>query len=197
VASDLKALATHGYRGLIEAWVATVLDALAEEKAKVNPLDHKVARALLPEYLDRLAGLEGEVAELDSTIKAATASDDEEEGDGEPAEDALSPTELKKLKSKLTATKKQLKAEKAAFADRLAAASTELDDTSARQIVLDAMEHDLLAEANDRITRHRRAVIMAFETWWDKYQTPLSTLEVERDAAATALAGFLKELGYE
>jgi len=194
---DLKALATHGYRGLIEAWVATVLDALAEEKAKVNPLDHKVARALLPEYLDRLAGLEGEVAELDSTIKAATASDDEEEGDGEPAEDALSPTELKKLKSKLTATKKQLKAEKAAFADRLAAASTELDDTSARQIVLDAMEHDLLAEANDRITRHRRAVIMAFETWWDKYQTPLSTLEVERDAAATALAGFLKELGYE
>ena len=80
-------------------------------------------RALLPEYLDKLAGLEGEVAELDSTIKAATASDDEEDGDGEPAEDALSPAELKKLKSKLTATKKQLKAEKAAFADRLAAAS--------------------------------------------------------------------------
>ena len=52
---DLKALATLGYRGLIEAWVATVLDALEEEKAKVDPLDHKVARALLPEYLDQLA----------------------------------------------------------------------------------------------------------------------------------------------
>ena len=71
---DLKALATLGYRGLIEAWVATVLDALEEEKAKVDPLDHKVARALLPEYLDRLATLEAEVAELDSTIKAATAA---------------------------------------------------------------------------------------------------------------------------
>ena len=58
-----------------------MLDALAEEKAKVNPLDHKVARALLPEYLDKLAALEAEVAELDSTIKAATASDDEEDGD--------------------------------------------------------------------------------------------------------------------
>lgn len=195
---DLKALATHGYRGLIEAWVATVLDALAEEKAKVNPLDHKVARALLPEYLDRLATLEAEGAELDSTIKAATASDDEEDGaDDELSEDTLSPAELKKLKSKLTATKKQLKAEKAAFADRLAAASTALDDTSARQIVLDALQHDLLAEANDRITRHRRAVILAFETWWDKYQTPLSALEANRDAAAAALAGFLKELGYE
>ena len=193
---DLKALATHGYQGLIEAWVSTVLDALAEEKAKVNPLDHKVARALLPEYLDKLADLEGEVAELDSTIKAATASDHEEDGD-EPAEETLSPAELKKLKSRLTATKKQLKVEKAAFADRLAAASAGLDDTSARQIVLDALQHDLVTEADDRITRHRRTVITAFETWWDKYQTPLSTLEAERDAAAAKLAGFLKELGYE
>ena len=172
-----------------------MLDALAEEKAKVNPLDHKVARALLPEYLDRLAGLEAEVAELDTTIKAATASDDEEESD-EPVEEALSPAEFKKLKSKLTATKNQLKVEKAAFADHLAAASAALDDTSARQIVLDALQHDLRAEANDRITRHRRAVIAAFETWWNKYQTPLSELEAERDAAATTLAGFLKELGY-
>jgi type I restriction enzyme M protein len=193
---DLKALATHGYQGLIEAWVATVLDALAEEKAKVNPLDHKVARALLPEYLDGLADLEVEVAELDSMIKAATASD-EEEGDGEPAEDALSPAELKKMQSKLTATKKQLKAEKAALADRLATASTALNDTSARQVVLDAMEHDLLAEANDRVTRHRRAVIAAFEMWWDKYQTPLSALEAKRGGDVVKVTAFLRELGYE
>ncbi|SFO37672.1 type I restriction enzyme M protein [Pseudonocardia ammonioxydans] len=192
---DLKALATHGYRGLIEAWAATVLDALAEEKAKVNPLDHKVARALLPEYLDRLAALEGEVARLDSTIKAAaTASDDED--DAEAVEEVVPPAEVKKLKSKLTATRKQLKAERGAFADRLAAASSALADTSARGIVLDAMEHDLLAEAQDRITRHRRAVISAFETWWDKYRTSLATLEAERDAAAATLAGMLQELGY-
>lgn len=192
---DLKTLATHGYCGLIEAWVATVLDALAEEKSKINPLDHKAARALLPEYLDQLAVLETEVTELDSTIKAATALDDEE--DTETGVEALSPAELKKLKSKLTATRKQLKVEKRAFADRLVAASTALDDASARQVVLDAMERDLVAEAQDRITRHRRAVISAFETWWDKYRTPLSTLEAERDEAAATLAGFLKELGYE
>lgn len=176
--------------------MTTVLDALEEDKAKVDPLDHKAAKALLPEYLDRLAALEAEVAELNSTIKAATASDDEEEGDG-VAEEALSPTELKKLKSKLTAVKKQLKSEKVAFADRLAAASAALDDTAARQIVLDGLESDLLAEAEDRVARHRRAVILAFQAWWDKYRTPLSALEAERDAAATALAGFLKELGYE
>ncbi|RIJ70577.1 SAM-dependent DNA methyltransferase [Nakamurella silvestris] len=193
---DLKALATIGYRGLIEAWVVTVIDALDEEKAQVDPLDHKIARALLPEYLDQLAAVEAEVAELDSTIKAAIASEEDEE-DAEPSEATVSSEEIKKLKTKLTATKKQLKAEKAAFAQRLNDAREALGDSSARQIVLGAMEHDLLVEARDRITRHRRAVIDAFEMWWDKYQTPLSTLEAERDAAAAKLAGFLAELGYE
>lgn len=192
---DLKALATLGYQGLIEAWVATVLDALEEEKAMVNPLDHKVARALLPEYLDQLGTLEAEVAEVDSTIKAATTTDDGE--DAEPSEDTLSPAEIKKLKSQLTGTRKRLKAEKAAFARRLSDASEALDDSSARQIVLDAMEHDMAGEAADRIGRHRRVVVEAFETWWDKYHTPLSILEGERESAAAKLAGFLTELGYE
>jgi type I restriction enzyme M protein len=193
---DLKTLATLGYPGLIEAWTATVLDALQEEKAKVKPLDHKVARALLPEYLDQLAALEAEVAELDSTIKSATTSDDEED-EAETSEDSLSPAEIKKLKGKLTATKKQLRAEKAAFGQRLGKASEALDDSSARQLVLDALHSDLLAEAEDRITRHRRAVIAAFETWWDKYRVTLADLNAESDATAKKLAHFLKELGYE
>ncbi|MCW2899280.1 MAG: putative restriction enzyme subunit [Streptosporangiaceae bacterium] len=191
---DLKALATLGYKGLVEAWVATVLDALGEEKAKVDPLDHKVAKALLPEYLEQLAALEAEVAELDTTIKAASASDDD---DAEPDEEAFSPAELKKRKSQLTTAKRKLKIEKAAFAHRLAEASEALDASSARHIVLAAMEHDLLREAEARVGRHREAVVAIFEAWWDKYQTPLSTLEAERDIAAAKLAGYLKELGYE
>lgn len=193
---DLKALATIGYKGLVEAWVATVLDALAEEKSKVNPLDHKAARALLPEYLEALANLQMEVAELDSTIKAATASDDDEDG-AEPDEAALSPAELKTLKSKLTAAKRKLKSEKAAFGTRLSEASDALSEDSARGVCLGAMEHDLFAEAEVRIVRHQRLVAGEFETWWDKYQVPLSVLEADRADARTAIAGFLKELGYE
>lgn len=191
---DLKALATIGYKGLVDAWVATVLDALEEEKSKVNPIEHKVARALLPEYLDALASLQAEVAELDSTIKAATASeaDDGEESD----ETALSPSDLKVLRSKLTAAKRRLKIDKAAFATQLSRASDALGDDSARLIVLDAMERDLFAEAVDRITRHRRLVVGAIETLWDKYQTPLSILEEERAAVAARLTAFLQELGY-
>lgn len=191
---DLKTLATLGYKGLVEAWVATVLDALEEDKAKVDPLDHKVAKTLLPEYLEQLAALEAEVAELDTTIKAASASDDD---DAEPDEEAFSPAELKKRKTQLTTAKKKLKIEKAAFARRLTEASEALDDSSARHVVLAAMEHDLLREAEARVGRHREAVAATFEAWWDKYQTPLSTLEAERDIAAAKLAGYLKELGYE
>ena len=35
--ADLKALATLGYRGLIDAWVATVLDVLEEDGARIDP----------------------------------------------------------------------------------------------------------------------------------------------------------------
>jgi type I restriction enzyme M protein len=193
---DLKSLATLGYKGLVAAWVATVLDALEEDKAKIDPLDHKAARALLPEYLDGLATLEAHAAEIDAIIKAATAPDDEEDN-VEPDEEALSPAELKQLRAKLTAAKKQLKTQLASFAQHLTAASETLTGPAARELVLDALQRDLLAEANDRVVRHRRLVIDAFETWWDKYRTPLSFLEAERDAAAAKLASFLKELGYE
>jgi type I restriction enzyme M protein len=193
---DLKTLATLGYKGLVTAWVATVLDALEEDKAKIDPLDHKAARALLPEYLDGLAALEAEVAELDATIKAATATQDEDDS-AEPDDEALSPIELKQLKAKLTATKKKLKVQKASFAQHLVAASDALTDDSARGLVLDALRRDLLAEAGDRVSRHRHLVISAFQTWWENYRTPLSLLESDRKAAAVKLASFLKELGYE
>jgi type I restriction enzyme M protein len=192
---DLKALATIGYKGLVEAWVATVLDALDEEKAMIDPLDHKVARALIPEYLQALADLQTEVAELDSTIKAATATDDDDDGAG-PDEATLSPGEIKTLKSKLSAAKRKLKTEKQAFATQLVKASDSLADDSARGVVLDSMEHDLFAEAGDRVTRHRRQLTSVLETWWDKYQVPLSKLEEEFDRARQSLFTMLKDLGY-
>jgi type I restriction enzyme M protein len=192
--ADLKTLANLGFKGLIDAWVTTVLDALQEEKSKVDPLDHKVARALLPDYLERLAALEAEVAEIGATMKAVTADLDDDTGE---VEEELSPTELKKLKSRFTSSKKQLKTDQLAFAAKLSAASKALDDTTARVLVLDLIRTDLLDVANRRVTEHRRAVIDAVETWWDKYQVTLANLEGERDSAAERLSGFFKELGYE
>ncbi|MGH8542054.1 MAG: N-6 DNA methylase [Gammaproteobacteria bacterium] len=193
---DLKTLATLGYPGLIETWVTTVLDALEENgAAKVDPLEHKVARALLPDYLDRLTALEAEVAEFDATIKSATAQADEAED--APDEDEISEAELQKLKSKRIVIKKQLKTAKAAFGQELEKARAGLNETAARELVLSLFHLDLFAEAEQRIIRHRRAIIDAFETWWDNYKVTLDDLELERDRAAAKLASFLQELGYE
>ncbi|ORC20130.1 type I restriction-modification system subunit M [Rhodococcus qingshengii] len=194
--ADLKTLANIGFKGLIDAWVSTVLDALAEEKSKVDPLDHKVARALLPTYLDDIATIEVEVSDLDSTIKAATARPDDDDDDAEPDEQ-MPPTELKRLKAKLTANRKQLRSDKAAFAKKLSVASQALDTPAARELVLDLFRIDIITVADQRVTRHRRRVIDALETWWGKYEVTLADLESKRDEVAAKLADSLKELGYE
>jgi type I restriction enzyme M protein len=192
---DLKALATLGYKGLIDAWVSTVLDALDEEKATIDPLDHKAAKALLPEYLDGLAEIEVEVAELDSTIKAATASADEDSED--PGDDGLPEAEIKELKKQLSAAKRTLKIGRAAFGKELREAVIGLDDRSGAALVLNAFHTDLGREATDRVSRHRGEVLEAFRTWWAKYKVTLADLEASSSATSTRLAGFLKELGYE
>lgn len=192
---DLKSLATLGYKGLVDAWVSTVLDALEEEKSKVDPLDHKVAKALLPDYLDGIAMLEAEVAQLDSAVKAATKTSDDEE-DGEEPDEPLSPAELRRLRSTLTAARKALKTEKAALSERLEAAGEALSADEARNVVLDSMEADLFAAADDRIRRHARQIIGALEMWWDKYAVSLDELEAKRDEASARLASFLRELRY-
>jgi type I restriction enzyme M protein len=196
---DLKALATLGYKGLIDAWVSAVMDALEEEKAKIDPLAHKVAKALLPEYLEGLAKIEANVAELDSTIKASTAGDEDEDEDedGEPDEDALSEAEIKELKKQLVGAKRKLKSERAAFGKELVAAASALGGEGAERLVISAFHHDLVDEYASRVSRQRAAVSDAFMTWWAKYHATLASLESERAAASERLAEFLRELGYE
>jgi type I restriction enzyme M protein len=174
--------------------VSTVLDALAEDKAMVDPLDHKVARALLPEYLVALTLLEEEVAELVATIKLATTSNDD---DAEEVMEPLSEAEIKELKRKLSAARKKLKGEKTDFALRLTAANEGLDGSAARVLVIEAFRIDLLSEAAIRLQRHRNSVVSSFEVWWDKYRMTLRRIEQRRDEAAFKVAGLTKELSYE
>jgi type I restriction enzyme M protein len=46
------------------------------------------------------------------------------------------------------------------------------------------------------ITAQRKAIVAAFENWWDKYRVTLTEIEGKRDAAAKTLQGFLKGLRY-
>jgi type I restriction enzyme M protein len=68
---DLKTLAAQGFDGLIDGWVATVRTALEEDeeesgpkKQAFNPMEHKIVRRLIPEYLAELAEAEALVTQL-------------------------------------------------------------------------------------------------------------------------------------
>ena len=39
------------------------------------------------------------------------------------------------------------------------------------------------------IAAQRKAIVAAFENWWDKYRVTLTEIEGKRDAAAQALQG--------
>jgi len=50
--------------------------------------------------------------------------------------------------------------------------------------------------ADGYAARHRAEVVAAWSTWWDKYQTPLASIEASRDEVTAKLRGFLRGLGY-
>ena len=199
VVYDLQTLMARGFDGVVEGWATTIVTALEEGgpgSKGADPLDHKLVKALLLEFLDEIAEAEGRVAELDGILKAATAKGDDEEGDEGDAEEALSEAEVKALKQKLSAAKSRLKALQQGFVDRLEDAQAGIDAGQAQALVLGILKADLRRELERRVATHRQAVVAVVEGWWGKYRVTLRAIEAERDAAKGRLDGFLRELGY-
>jgi type I restriction enzyme M protein len=65
--NDLRTITARGFLGLVEAWETSILTALEDGKSKENPLDHRLVKRLLPEYLAEIAELEAKKAELEAT----------------------------------------------------------------------------------------------------------------------------------
>ena len=192
---DLLALMARGARGVVDAWRSSILTALDDDKAKANPLDHKLVRALLPDFIDKLAELEARKAELDGQIKAATPDRGEDE-EGADDSEAVDEVQMKAWKKDLAAIKKRLKAERAAFAERLNQAVAALDEPGATTLLLRILNDDMQTILERYVAAQRRQVVAAFENWWDKYRVTLVEIECERDQAAGELRGYLKVLGY-
>ena len=192
---DLKTLSAHGFDGVIEGWVTTIVTALEDEKDKSDPLDHKLVKRLLPEFLEEIAAAEGVVAELDGVVKAASAADDEdEEGSGE---DGPSEAEVKEAKGKLKEAKATLRGLKKDVVVRLKAGQKRIAGKEAEGFVLGVLEADLRAQLSRKVAENRMAIIAGVEGWWTKYRVTLTDIERERDSARAKLHGFMKELGYD
>lgn len=191
--NDLRTLQARGAVGVLEAWRSSILTAMEDTASRSNPLDHKLVRFLLSDYIEELEQLEARKAELAGQIKAAT---DEKEDDAEDDEDRPGEDEVKAWKKQQTALNKTIKYRRANFATHLNEAVDGLDEPAAAELLLTILHDDLIAIL-DRYARARRQEAIAIvETWWDKYRVTLADIEAERDKAAAELRGFLEGLGY-
>ena len=114
-----------------------------------------------------------------------------------PTTEAMSPAELAALKKQLATVKKQQKAMQQEFITKLGKARAELAADQERDLVLRLAKNDVVIHLNAYVIAHRQQIVAALENWWGKYARSLHYIEAEREVAATGLAGFLKDLGYE
>ncbi|MCP6698098.1 N-6 DNA methylase [Pseudomonas donghuensis] len=199
---DFLGLMARGSRGVIDAWRTSIITALEDKASKQNPLEHKLVKFLLGDFVTRLAELEAKKAELDSQLKAATPTKgkDSDEADGEAntddEENPVDEAQLEAWKAELTKVKKQLKAQKENFASHLNKSVDGLDEPQSAALLLTILHNDMQAIVERYIAAQRKQIVAAFENWWDKYRVTLKEIEQKRDAAAEAFEGFLKGLGY-
>jgi len=193
---DLRALAAGGFGAVIDGWVTTITTALDDKTVRGNPLDHRLVRVLLPEYLDEIEEAEARRAGLDATIKGASSSSDNEGEEERDDVEALSPGELAALKKEVTAAKKKLQALRQEFVVKLTAARGQLSSEDEDSLVLRIARSDLTDHLDAYVDRHRQLVASALDNWWEKYAVALGQIETARDKSAKVLAVFLEELGY-
>ena len=201
---DFLTLMARGAKGVADAWRTSIVTALEDKASKESPLEHKLVKFLMSDFVEAITELEAKKAELDSQIKAASPKDAEGE-DGEAAEaaedeadeeNAVDEAQLKAWKKELTAVKKQLKAKNDSFKQHIAAAVDGLTPEAAAELLLTILHNDMQAIVERYMAAQRKQIVVAFENWWDKYRVTLTEIEGKRDEAAKALQGFLKGLRY-
>jgi type I restriction enzyme M protein len=205
---DFLTLQARGAKGVADAWRTSIVTALEDKASKESPLEHKLVKFLMGDFVTAITDLEAKKAELDSKIKAASPKDAEGE-DGEAAEvveedadeeageeSAVDEAQLKAWKKDLTAIKKQLKAKHDSFKQHIGTAVEGLTPKAAAQLLLTILHKDMQTIVDRYMAAQRKQIVAAFENWWDKYRVTLTEIEGKRDEAAKALQGFLKGLRY-
>lgn len=201
---DFLTLMARGAKGVADAWRTSIVTALEDKASKESPLEHKLVKFLMSDFVEAITELEAKRAELDSQIKAAGPKGAEGE-DGEIVEAAeaevdeenvVDEAQLKAWRKEFTAVKKQLKAKKDSFKQHIGAAVEGLTPEAAAELLLTILHNDMQAIVERYMTSQRKQIVAAFENWWDKYRMTLTEIEGRRDEAAKALEGFLKGLQY-
>ncbi|PHV07895.1 restriction endonuclease subunit M [Janthinobacterium sp. BJB412] len=197
---EFMTLMARGPKGVVDAWRTSILAAMDDEQSKDKPLDHKLVKFLMADFVDAQAALEARKAELDSQIKAAAPSkgvdedgDDAEAAGDEPVADEV---KIRDWKAQLGALKKKIKAQEQGFTVRLNSAVDTLDDAGAADLMLTILRNDMEAIVGRCIDTHRQQLVSSFDNLWNKYRVTLAEIERTRNVASAKLHGYLGVLGY-
>jgi type I restriction enzyme M protein len=193
---DLKSVVARGFDGTVDGWVATVTTAIEDDGGRFDPLDHKLVRHLLPEFLSEIADAEAEVARLDAMLKAGQVTEDEDDEGVEDAVEALSEQEMKTLRRELAQAKRVLKKLRADVAARLVRARETTTAEADQGLVLDLLRSRLVSTLGAAVAAHRQTIVACAENWWRRYRVTLGETEAERDSARLRLKESLQVLGY-
>lgn len=201
---DFLTLMAGGAKGVADAWRTSIVTALEDKATKESPLEHKLVKFLMSDFVEAISELEAKKAELDGQIKAASPKDVEGESDEDADvaeeeahdENQVDEAQIKAWKKELADVKKQLKAKKDSFAAHINAAVDGLSAEQAAELLLTILHNDMKAIVERYIAAQRKQIVGTFENWWDKYRMTLTELEGKRDRAANALQRFLKDIGY-
>lgn len=201
---EFLTLQARGAKGVADAWRTSIVTALEDKASKESPLEHKLVKFLMNDFVGAITELEAKKAELDSQIKAASPKEkDGEDGeaadttDDEPdSENQVNEAQLKAWKQELTKVKKQLKAKQESFKQHIDAAVDGLNTEAAAELLLTILHNDMNAIVERYIAAQRKQIVSEFENWWDKYRVTLTDIEGKRDKATETLQEFLKGLRY-
>ncbi len=198
---DFLTLMARSAKGVADAWCTSIVTALEDKASKESPLEHKLVKFLMSDFVKVITELEAKKAELESQIKAATpkdanGEDPEDTGDDGDEENAVDEEQLKAWKKELTAVKKQLKIKNDSFKQHINAEVDGLTPEAAAALLLTIFHNDMKSIVERYMAAQRKQIVTAFENWWDKYRVTLTEIENKRDEAANTLQGFLKGLLY-
>ena len=118
--TDLKTIAARGCIGLISAWESSILSQLEDREStdknvkklasRDDPLNHKLVRYILPQYLDQISALQADRANFEARLKSPDGADDDgDDPDQQEGSADLTADEAKAVRKALAATEKQLK----------------------------------------------------------------------------------------
>ncbi len=183
---ELQTAANRGWKEVIEAWLTTA-EASKDDKRAPSLTDQTAIKLLAAPQLAKRSTLAARHARLDTEIRSAEASNNE---------DTPSPAEIKEKKSVRTKTKKQLKAIEASL---LTTARQTLDTmalTDAPAQAFGVLRSRMKQLITDHFATIERDTLAWYDNLADKYGTTLKDFEEKRDAATTRLDLHFKELGY-